>query len=194
MERIVDAHIGQVAALATAFCWTVTAMAFESAGKRVGSLPVNLLRLLMAIVFLSLYSLVVRGRLFPTDASAHAWLWLSISGIIGFLLGDLFLFRAFVVIGSRISMLIMAAVPPMTAVLGWMIMGERLSLMSMVGMGLTMAGIIWVVLERGRGETDATGVSRGGRPLAGILMAFGGAFGQAVGLVLLEVCICQWFE
>jgi drug/metabolite transporter (DMT)-like permease len=184
MEKVVDAHIGQVAALATALCWTVTAMAFESAGKRVGSLPVNLLRLLMAIVFLSLYSLVMRGRLFPTDASAHAWLWLSVSGIIGFLLGDILLFRAFVVIGSRISMLIMAAVPPITAVLGWMIMGERLSFTNLVGMGLTIAGISWVVLERGRGEADAASGSPGSRRLTGILLAFGGAFGQAVGLVL----------
>lgn len=179
-----DAHLGQLAALATAICWTVTAMAFESAGKRVGSLPVNLLRLLMAIVFLSLYSLVMRGRLFPTDASAHAWLWLSVSGIIGFLLGDLFLFRAFVVIGARISMLIMAAVPPITALLGWMLLDERLSTTNLVGMGLTVAGIIWVVLERGRGEAGTAGESRGSRPLAGILMAFGGALGQAVGLVL----------
>lgn len=179
-----DAHFGELAALATAFCWTVTAMAFESAGKRVGSLPVNLLRLLMAIVFLSLYSLVMRGRPFPTDASAHAWLWLSVSGVVGFLLGDLFLFRAFVVIGARISMLIMAAVPPITALLGWMLMGELLTTTNLVGMGLTMAGIIWVVLERGRGESDTAGASSGSRPLAGILLAFGGAFGQAVGLVL----------
>jgi drug/metabolite transporter (DMT)-like permease len=178
------AHYGEAAALVTALCWTITAMAFESAGKRVGSLPVNLLRLLMAIVFLSIYSLVARGRLFPSDATAHAWFWLSISGVVGFLLGDLFLFRAFVVIGARISMLIMAAVPPITALLGWLLMGERLTATNLVGMGLTMAGISWVVLERGRGEADGAGMTRGPRPWAGILLAFGGALGQAVGLVL----------
>jgi len=179
-----ESHYGEVAALATALCWTVTAMAFESAGKRVGSLPVNLLRLLMAIVLLSGYSLVTRGLLLPTDATAHAWLWLSLSGIVGFLLGDLFLFRAFVVIGSRISMLIMAAVPPITAVAGWLLMGETLTGSNLVGMGLTMAGISWVVLERGRGETDSSGAAPGSRRLTGILLAFGGAVGQAVGLVL----------
>lgn len=81
-------------------------------------------------------------------------------------------------------MLIMAAVPPITALLGWMLMGELLTTTNLVGMGLTMAGIIWVVLERGRGEKDAAGAPAGSRPLAGILLAFGGAFGQAVGLVL----------
>jgi drug/metabolite transporter (DMT)-like permease len=102
---------------------------------------------------------------------------------VGFLLGDLFLFRAFVIIGSRISMLIMAAVPPITAVLGWMLLGERLTVTNIVGMGLTMAGISWVVLERGRGGTGGA-VPRSSRRLTGILLAFGGAFGQAVGLVL----------
>ncbi len=178
-----ESHYGEIAALATAFCWTVTAMAFESAGKRVGSLPVNLLRLLMAIVLLSAYTLVVRGRLLPTDASAHAWFWLSVSGVVGFLLGDLFLFRAFVVIGSRISMLIMAAVPPITALLGWLLLGELLTMANLVGMGLTMAGIIWVVLERGKGEKGGA-VPRAALPLTGILLAFGGALGQAAGLVL----------
>lgn len=178
-----ETHLGEIAALATAACWTVTAMAFESAGKRVGSLPVNLLRLLMAILLLSGFTMVTRGLPLPFDASAHAWFWLSVSGIVGFLLGDLFLFRAFVVIGSRISMLIMAAVPPITAVLGWLLMGETLTATNLVGMGLTMAGISWVVLERGKGESDAAR-PRQPRPLAGIMLAFGGAFGQAVGLVL----------
>jgi len=178
-----ESHLGEIAALATAACWTVTAMAFESAGKRVGSLPVNLLRLLMAILLLSGYTTLTRGLPLPTDASAHAWFWLSVSGVVGFLLGDLFLFRAFVVIGSRIAMLIMAAVPPITAVLGWLLLGETLTPTNLVGMGLTMAGISWVVLERGRDGADAS-LSRGSRPLAGILLAFGGAFGQAVGLVL----------
>jgi len=178
-----ESHLGEIAALATAACWTVTAMAFESAGKRVGSLPVNLLRLLMAILLLSGYTTLTRGLPLPTDASAHAWFWLSVSGVVGFLLGDLFLFRAFVVIGSRIAMLIMAAVPPITAVLGWLLLGETLTPTNLVGMGLTMAGISWVVLERGRDGADAS-LSSGSRPLAGILLAFGGAFGQAVGLVL----------
>ncbi len=43
-------HAGELAALATACCWTVSALAFQNAGRRVGSLPVNLIRLVMAVV------------------------------------------------------------------------------------------------------------------------------------------------
>ena len=51
-------YIGEIAALLTALCWTVTAMAFESAGKRVGALSLNLIRLLIGWVFLVIYNAV----------------------------------------------------------------------------------------------------------------------------------------
>ena len=173
-------HLGELAALGTAGCWTVTAMAFESAGRRVGSLSVNLIRLVMAFVFISLFCLITRGRIFPDDATPHAWLWLSISGLVGFCIGDLCLFRAFVLVGARISMLIMALVPPITALLGWVLLGEQLEELDWAGMAITICGVAWVVLERKKKEDGR----RSRLPLWGILLAFLGALGQAVGLVL----------
>jgi drug/metabolite transporter (DMT)-like permease len=172
-------HLGELAALGTAGCWTVTAMAFESAGRRVGSLSVNLIRLVMALLFISLFCLITRGRLIPDDATPHAWLWLSVSGLVGFCIGDLCLFRAFVLVGARISMLIMALVPPITALLGWMLLGETLTGLDWAGMAVTICGVAWVVLER---QKKTGGARR--LPPRGILLAFLGAVGQAVGLVL----------
>lgn len=174
------AHSGELAALATAVCWTITAMAFESAGRRIGSLPVNLIRLVMAAVFLSAYCWIIRGLPFPTDASTHAWTWLLLSGLVGFTIGDLCLFQAFVVIGSRTSMLLFTLVPPLTALISWLIMGETLALRDWAGMALTVGGVAWVVLER---KEDNEG-GKGRIPLTGILLGLGGAAGQAVGLVL----------
>ncbi|NMC68720.1 MAG: DMT family transporter [Myxococcales bacterium] len=171
---------GEIAALATACCWTVTALAFERAGKRIGSLVVNLLRLLVALGLLTLFGALVRGAPLPVDAPPRAWLWLAASGLVGFTFGDLCLFRAFVVIGSRLSVLLMSLVPPLSAVLGRLVMGERLTALDWFGMALTVGGVAWVVLER-RPE----GEGRPGRvPWTGILLGLGGAVGQAVGLVL----------
>ncbi|MBW2276448.1 MAG: DMT family transporter [Deltaproteobacteria bacterium] len=173
-------YAGELAALATACCWTVTSMAFEAAGKRIGSLPVNFIRLVMALGFLTVWGAIARGMPLPTDATASAWGWLAISGVVGFAVGDLCLFRAFVVVGARLSMLMMALVPLFTALIGRAILGEQLGLLDLAGMGLTMGGVAWVVLERKKsGEGD------GARPpVSGILLGFGGAVGQAVGLVL----------
>ncbi|HJL49113.1 MAG TPA: EamA family transporter, partial [Polyangiaceae bacterium LLY-WYZ-15_(1-7)] len=94
MERI-----GELAALATAFCWVGSALFFAAAGERVGSLVVNLVRLVFAIVFLAALTTLTRGQPLPLDASAHAWAWLALSGLVGFAFGDLCLFRAFIDLG-----------------------------------------------------------------------------------------------
>ena len=175
-------HAGEFAALATACCWTLTALSFEQAGKRVGSLSVNLIRLAVAALLLAAFTGITRGRPLPTDASGHAWLWLSLSGLVGFALGDLCLFRAFVLVGARVSMLIMALVPPMTALIGGLFLHESLGSRDWIGMALTVGGVLWVALERREGEPGAaTGPRRIG---PGLLLAFGAALGQAVGLVL----------
>ncbi|MDX2431506.1 MAG: DMT family transporter [Bacteroides sp.] len=177
-------YLGEIAALLTAVCWTVTAMAFESAGKRVGALSLNLIRLVIGLIFLSIYNTIVNGEIFPT-ATSFQWFWLALSGLIGFVLGDLFLFRAFIMIGARISMLIMALVPPIAALIGWITLGEKLSGMEFMGMGITLSGIVLVMsskLEIKKGDLGRN--LKMGPLVLGSLLALGGAVGQAAGLVL----------
>jgi drug/metabolite transporter (DMT)-like permease len=181
---------GEIAALVTAVFWTVSALSFETAGRRVGSAAVNLLRMPLAFVLLSIYCLFVRGLPLPSDAPARAWAWLSVSGLVGFVLGDLLLFRAFVVLGSRLSMLVMTLVPLFTALFGRLVMGETLPTRKLAGMGITLLGVGIAVLERKNGAPDRhTAIARAGaaaptRPLSGVCLALGGAVGQAMGLVL----------
>jgi drug/metabolite transporter (DMT)-like permease len=173
-------YTGELAALGTAFFWTITALSFETAGKRVGSLSLNVIRLVIGFGFLAVFLALFRGAPLPLDATAHHWVWLSISGVVGFTLGDFLLFKGFILIGSRISMLIMALVPPLTALIGWIVMGETLSPANFLGMALVVGGISLVVLERSPDRRQV----KFSRPLRGVLAAFGGAVGQAVGLVL----------
>jgi drug/metabolite transporter (DMT)-like permease len=180
MGNYISSHLGELAALFTAFCWTVTSMAFESAGKKVGSLSVNLIRLVIAFVFLGTFTWITQGHFFPSGAGTHAWLWLSLSGLIGFVIGDFLLFQAFVLIGARISMLIMSLSPPMTALFGWLIIGEKMTLPSTIGMAVTIIGIALVVTSRPvKGQKMKLHY-----PLKGLLLALGGAAGQGLGLVL----------
>ena len=179
-------HAGEFAALATAIFWTVTALSFEAASKRVGSLSVNILRLIVGFTLLTIFNWIYRGYILPVDASGRTWFWLIISGLIGFAFGDLCLLQAFVVVGARISMLMMALTPPITAMFGWLILGETLSFKSWIGMALTVAGIALVVLRR-RGPEEKLGILktfRLGYPIWGILLGLGGAIGQGAGLVV----------
>lgn len=179
-------YLGEFSALLTAVFWTITSLSFESAGKRVGSLSVNLIRLILAFFIYAIYLKITRGMFLPMDAGLERWIWLSLSGLVGFVIGDLLLFQAFIVIGARISMLIMSLSPPITALISWIILGETLTPMNWLGMSITLAGIILVVLKRGvqNGQGLLKRKITSAYSLKGILLAFGGAAGQAAGLVL----------
>jgi drug/metabolite transporter (DMT)-like permease len=178
-------YLGEFSALLTAVFWTVTSMSFESAGKKVGSLAVNLIRLIIAFFIYAVYLKFTRGMFFPLDAGTERWLWLSLSGLVGFVLGDLLLFQAFVVVGARISMLIMAFAPPITALIGWLVLGEVLSPMNWTGMAITIFGISMVILKRQKANgSTRLPILTSAYSVQGILLAFGGAFGQGAGLVL----------
>jgi drug/metabolite transporter (DMT)-like permease len=182
-----EERLGEIAALSTALFWAFTALFFAAAGARIGSLVVNFVRLVMAFALFALGSWVVRGHPLPLDASAHAWAWLAISGLVGFTFGDLCLFRALVVIGPRLSSLIMSLAPPLTALLGWILLGETLRWTDVIGMTLTLTGIAWAIVDRTPpGAAGAAAVASLPRRtlVVGVLLAMGGALGQAAGLVL----------
>jgi drug/metabolite transporter (DMT)-like permease len=84
-------------------------------------------------------------------------------------------------------MLIMALAPPITAFVSWLMLGEVLSLMKWVGMIVTLTGISIVILKREKHEDQQKKKKRKittNYSIGGLLLAFGGAVGQGVGLVL----------
>lgn len=176
---------GELAALATAFCWTASSLAFTAAAKRLGAQALNLIRLFLALGLLTLANAARRGLPLPTDATAEAWLWLSLSAAAGFVVGDMALFQAFVLIGARLSMLVMALSPPITAVLGWLALGEELKPLDWLAMAVTLGGVAWVVLERSPAPPKEEAARD--KPARGYLLALLGAAGQSVGLLLSKV-------
>jgi drug/metabolite transporter (DMT)-like permease len=173
---VIGAHAGELAALGTAICWTGSSLAFEAAGRRMGALPLNLVRLSLALVLLTAIAALERGRALPSDVPWRAWAWLSVSGLVGFVFGDLCLFRALVTMGARVTMLLQSTAPAMAALLGWALLGEVPGGWAAAGIALTTTGVGLVVMRRGDGGGHVT--------TRGVLLALGGALGQAGGLVL----------
>ncbi|MBU0928151.1 MAG: DMT family transporter [Spirochaetes bacterium] len=174
-------RIGEIAAFGTAICWTVSAIFFEKATKRIGVLAVNFYKVVFAFGFLALAGAVTRGMPLPLDAPPDAWLFLSLSGLVGFVIADIFLFTAYKTIGSRITMLFLALSPPITAALGYVFLGEQMGPRSLAGMALVVAGIAVAVLGR-RDAKSAGRMSREDR--RGYLFAFLASVGQSAGMVL----------
>ena len=175
--------IGELAALATSLLWALTSIFFTLAGTRVGSRIVNRVRLPMAAFLLGLFHLVIEGVYLPTNATPTQWFWLTLSALVGLVLGDGLLFYAFTQIGARLSMLLMALNPIIGTLLAWAILGERLSSVEIAAIIITIAGVSWVVLERTAAPPGQDSSVQHRNYIIGVLAGLGGATGQATGLV-----------
>jgi drug/metabolite transporter (DMT)-like permease len=170
---------GEFAALLTAMLWSGSSLLFAAATVRVGSLQVNVARLMIAAVILGLAVLVMGPE---TGLSVRQALLLGSSGVIGLAVGDSFLFRAYQDLGARITMLIMSLAPAFSAVLGYLFLGEKLAGAALGGMAVTLGGIALVVL-RWDGRQTAAEVFQS----TGILYAMFASVGQAGGLILAKL-------
>lgn len=171
--------IGELAALLTSVMWAGTSVLFTKATQQVGSIIVNRIRVVLALVFLMLLNWAFDGYLLPLNAGADRWLWFALSGAIGYALGDLFLFQSFLCIGPQRAMLMMSLAPLMSAGLAWMFFGETLTGFQMLGVIVTLTGVAWVITRRRSDIPDQLC-----SPVQGVLFGLGAATGQAVGYVL----------
>jgi drug/metabolite transporter (DMT)-like permease len=174
-------YLGEIAALATAFLWMLSALCWTAAGERIGSLAVNVIRLLVALPMVMAYLWITEGVIAPFSASANTWFCLSLSGVLGFFVCDLLLFRSFLMIGPRLGMLILSLAPPITALIGRFFLNEQLNLLNWLGMALTISGVAWVVLKSSASE--GTGSRYVFTPRGGAL-AFLAAASQACAMVV----------
>lgn len=174
---------GELISLGVAVSWTATALFADVASHRMGSLVLNVIRMSLSLVFLLLTLWLTMGVPYPLLADGQTWLWLGLSGFVGYVLGDFCLFQCYMLIGSRFGQLLMTLASPAAAFTAWVLLGERMSWMALAGMLVTITGIGLSVLNRG-GEGQKLSLKL---PLRGVLMGVGAGLGQGIGLVLSKV-------
>lgn len=175
-------YLGEFISLFVAVSWTITALFAEVGSKRLGALQLNVIRMVLSLVMLGGTLWYFTGSFFPLYANGAAWLWLLMSGFVGYLLGDYCLFNSYVLIGSRFGQLFMTLAPLAAAISGWFILGETMSAQALLGMIVTITGIGVSVLNKGGSHGVALKL-----PLKGVLFGIGAGVGQGVGLVLSKV-------
>ncbi len=178
-------YFGETLSLSVALSWTICALFSEVATRRLGVHVVNVLRMVVSMLMLGLLLLVVNGSPLPQYADGETWMWLLLSGVVGYVFGDYCLFNAYALIGSRFGQLFMTLAPATAALGGWLLMGEQLSGAALLGMTITTLGIALSILGR---DAEPEG---GGRrrmrlnlPVRGVVYGIGSGIGQGLGLVL----------
>ena len=176
---------GVILSLFTAAAWAVAPMAFASAGRRIGAFRVNLLRIGIATVVLSL----ILALLMALGVVVPAWrpvmprteqvMWLAISGVCGMAIGDAMYYSSLILLGPRRALQLLTLSPVGSALLAWAWLGETLRPTEVAGIGVVLAAIAYAIyveraaegdLQREPGQASPRGV------LFGVLAAlFGGA-------------------
>ena len=171
--------IGQLAALGGSCCWASCSTLFALSTRRMDIYALNLVRLFFAFCFLVTAYWIWRGSPVPLDATAEAWLWLALSSVIGFVIGDLFYFGALASIGPRITMLLFILAPPVAAVGDYLVYGSTLSVMAVAGMTVALGGVSLVITDRKEKSAGPFVLS-----WKGVMLGVLGSVCQGVGIVL----------
>ena len=175
-------YIGELISIGVAFSWTATALLSEFGSKRMGNLTLNLTRMAITLIFSAIMFWMMTGSPLPAGASNEAYLWMMLSGLVGYVIGDYCLFQCYIIIGSKFGQLFMTLAPIAAAITAWFTLGQQIRPQSMLAMAVTLAGIASSVL--GRGDHHKLSLKL---PLSGVLFAIGAAVCQGVGLVLSKI-------
>ena len=178
--------IGESIALVVAVLWTTGALFGELASKRLGALPLNVIRMVLSLLMLGTALWFMVGHPYPYLADGETWMWMTLSGLMGFGFGDYCLFNSYNLIGSRFSQLFMTLASPFAAITAWLMLGERMTLLGILGMSITILGIGMSVLSKTPNEEQHRHLAVK-LPARGVIFGIGAALGQGVGLVLSKV-------
>ena len=180
---------GETLSIFVALSWTATALFAEGGSKRMGSLPFNAIRMAMSLLFLSITLWLTMGTPYPRYADGQTWLWLLLSGVVGYVIGDYCLMQGYIMIGSRFGQLFMTLSAPTAAIMGRLFIGEQLRPIAIVGMVITLSGIAISILSKNENDNgDETKTKMHLRlPKKGIFYAAMAGICQGAGLVLSKI-------
>lgn len=178
--------LGEIISIIVCVCWSASALFGQVAARGIGhAMPLNVLRMVLSLLLLSIFMAWVCGSPYPQYADGETWMWLTLSGLMGYVLGDYCLFNAYILIGARFGQLFMTLAPPAAALSGWILLGEHMSWLALLGMTITIIGISMSIL----GKKDEEHQQRLQLPVKGVIFGIGAGVGQGVGLVLSKLGI-----
>ncbi len=178
---MVSQLIGESVAIIVSVLWTTCSILFAYAGRRIGALSVNSIRILMAIALLGSAHILLLGTIIP-QANNDQWYYMGLSGIIGLALGDFGYFGTLVILGPRRGTLLMSLAGVFAVIAGYPILGETVDLWNLIGILVTLTGVTWVIVER-EDKNHELPIQKKDK-IIGVLLGLCGAAGQGVGLVI----------
>ncbi len=184
--------LAELAALGAATLWAAGGLLSTAPARHLGALAFNRLRMAFVFFMLAAASLYTGG--WQALTAEHLWL-LTLSGAIGIFLGDTALFASLTRLGPRRSAILFAANAPISALLGYLFLGETLSLQALTGVFLVMSGVVLAIMfGSGRDRNHAWEKVDPSLLLPGIAFGIVAAASQSVGSIVAKPVLLEGID
>ncbi len=172
-------YIGEILSLLSAIFWALAVIFFRKSGEQVHPLALNMFKDLLALIlFVPTMFLFGVSVLRPVHLSVYTLLLLS--GIIGIGVGDTVFFMSLNILGAGLTGIVICMYSPFIIMLSTVFLGERMSLLQIIGALLIISAVLIATIERRRMT-----ISRN-RLIAGVLLGVLSSAAMAAGIVMIK--------
>ncbi len=171
--------LGELLSLMSAATWAVGVILYRQLGATLPPLPLNLIKNTLVLGMVVLSVPLLHGLSVPQFSTAQVLVALA-SGAIGIAVADTLYFRALNQLGAGRMGVLGNFYSPAVILLSVLFLGERLSLVQLIGFGLVSLGV-FLVAER---RPEDTGGGR--RLLKGLAIGFTAIMLMAVAIVMVK--------
>jgi drug/metabolite transporter (DMT)-like permease len=167
-----SADLGYLIAFLSMFVASVSTFPFTDAAREWGSVAINHFRLILAFIILTPMCMLMDKlsiiSIFATP-SAIEYLYVASSGIIGLVIGDYFMFHSMAILGAKQSSIFNTLAPGAALLFGYLILNESLNVLGIVGVVISIGGMIWFLWGSGETEDKAMSIHDYGSTRKGII-------------------------
>lgn len=133
--------MGEIFALGCSVFWAFAVILLKRSGETVRPLALNLFRVTFSLPLLLATALIAGPASLPS-VPPRDYLVLVASGILGIVISDTLFHKSLNMVGAGITAIIDTFYSPITVLLAFLVIGERIGARDLVGMGLIMGAVL----------------------------------------------------
>ncbi len=138
-----------VFSLIAPLCWAINSIGYRHIGERTDPTAMGSVRMMISVPVMILFTLLF-DRSLPIGFSTSTYIYLLISGAIGYFITDTLLFKSYIYIGSREALVFLTLSPITSALFSYFLFGQSLSPLQLISIVLILFGIVIMVLSEGK--------------------------------------------
>lgn len=183
--------LGAVLSLCAAFFWAASVILFKISGETFSPISLNIFKSLIALVLVTLTMMILNIDFLPEagrgNLTSHLF-WLSVSGVIGITLADLFFFIALNRLGAGLTAIVECLYLPCVIFFSFLLLKENLSVAAIAGGSLVFTAVLVGAIP---GKKERHSKQKKDIPWFGIFMGCLSMVCIAIGIVIIKDLLAE---